>query len=1246
MLKRISKRGAGKKASKKGWEEKYTIDGMAYYYNHDSEEVTWEKPFEMLSKEEQEDGKTEWVWIPHPTKVWQPAKGLKQKSDGSYECKTEDGQKVTIPADRVLTEPSLTCGDSVEVPLWPLKLSSLRMPEDDLVMLDAHNEALLIHNLRIRYEKDDLYTWVGAGRSVLISINPFKTLPLYGKDYISMHKNRPPNKQLKPHVFDIANDSYESMMFENKNQSVLISGESGAGKTVCTKQCLSFLAEVAGSESLVEEKILKANPLLEAFGNAQTIRNNNSSRFGKWIEVHFDPVEQVITSASIVDYLLEKSRVIHQQKNERNYHIFYQLTTNPEAKSKLDLDGPENYNYLNQSGCYKANHIDDVKDHGDVLEAMDLLEFKADQKEWVMQVAAGVLALGNIEFKPKAEKDNVKGSQIADTSSLKKCASYLDVSPDDLQRVLCYRSINVRGTSSVIPLEPSQARKACDSLAMGIYGRLFSWLVQRVNDSLTGKRGRYIGILDIFGFEIFEQNSFEQLCINFANEKLQQQFNRTTFKEEEALYVKEGIQFKHVAFIDNQIVLNLIEQKPTGILCMIDDEIRVPGGSDAGFMKKIQSQFKNHEKFLVDKKRKLADNLNFEIQHYAGVVQYNADGFMVKNTDTLFQDMLDMCSSVESMTALFPAEAAAKRKQHSLSKQFTQQLGELMESLYATESRYIRCVKPNKEQVKDKFESRMCTDQLRYSGVFEAVEIRKQGFPFRLTYAQFACRYSCINRGHRYSARDHEGVCKEILATSKQDFSEVQFGKTMVLYRAKEYKILKLLRNLALEEIIPKCQTTMRGHLVKEFKRRVTKAEMKLRDALDVANDIAKLKQAIDDVKPTIGTFAILFKYDPRNLAKAKAHHADLQLWKDLEHKLEELVEQDPNKVYYKLADAVKEGETLKHIPQTDRQIELLEQAVELRGSCELGKIDAEAIACVEVLDRERMEDCVRRADKHDHENDDILEIKRLLALKEIEFVQLELEKAIEMKDEERRIHREIRLKDLFLDENGDKYRDISQYRGVKSVEEFVKAASFGKKMFGGQKIGETMLLWTKNPPPTSLTALPLGKPQEKQAVNMAKNIRVFMGERKGSTPEEAAALVIEFGHNQEKACIDEIYLQILKQLRSNPEPESLAKGYELLLLVMSILSPTEDVERFTIMFLRQNAPNDIPAEQYTSALHENQYGDSKISIPSPANVFPTIERLKASEGSRYSVPRKKKRKNRKSKRRSEREVEEEQKVE
>ena len=316
------------------WIEKKTMDGLVYWYNPSTKAATWEKPFELRTAAEREPG--DWTWVPHPTDFWQPARKVRENPDGSVDTQTLDGKTVTIPKSRKMKD-TLTAGRDQDVPLWPLKQFTLEHVEDDLIFLEDVNDGAIIFNLKANYAKQGLYTWVGASHRVLVSINPYQRLPLYGEDQIRVHRDKSPNIDVAPHIFDIADGSYTEMLFEGKHQSILISGESGAGKTEATKHCLKFWAKVAGSKNGVEERLIQANPVLEAFGNAKTIRNNNSSRFGKWVEVYFDQIKQSIDGAIIINYLLEKSRLVFQQAGERNFHIFYHLLSDSSATSEYSL---------------------------------------------------------------------------------------------------------------------------------------------------------------------------------------------------------------------------------------------------------------------------------------------------------------------------------------------------------------------------------------------------------------------------------------------------------------------------------------------------------------------------------------------------------------------------------------------------------------------------------------------------------------------------------------------------------------------------------------------------------------------------------------------------------------------------------------------------------------------------------------------------------------------------------------------
>eukprot|EP00510_Aplanochytrium_minuta_P009027 CAMPEP_0184053344 /NCGR_PEP_ID=MMETSP0956-20121227/5907_1 /TAXON_ID=627963 /ORGANISM="Aplanochytrium sp, Strain PBS07" /LENGTH=487 /DNA_ID=CAMNT_0026346723 /DNA_START=164 /DNA_END=1625 /DNA_ORIENTATION=- len=468
-----------------GWTEKSTIDGLPYYYNVDTEEITWDKPDALRTAQEIEEESGEWTWVPHPKQLWQPARILSRNSDGTVTTQTQTGKEIVIPAGGVV-EGALTGGRKVKVELWPLKIASLKRAEEDLVRLPALNDAAIINNIRIRYEKDELYTWVGASRSVLISVNPFKSLPLYGSKQIQLYKQPPPNTHLAPHTYDIAKDSYESLLFEGKNQSILISGESGAGKTEATKVFLQYISEkskrLSGNSSQnsdggheIQQKILETNPLLEAFGNAKTVRNNNSSRFGKWIKVQFDNTTGAILGGSITAICLKKA------EEERNYHIFYQLCAAAEVDPFLgeySLDNASQYYYLNQSTkpCTVVDGIDDQNEWISTLNAMEKIGITETEQKQITRLLVFILNLGNISFEG-GEKVNVSNQ-----STLETTAKLFGCSANDLERSLVkiYRGTpadpNLVGNNN---LEASF--DARDAFAKSAYAYLFDWLVAKVN---------------------------------------------------------------------------------------------------------------------------------------------------------------------------------------------------------------------------------------------------------------------------------------------------------------------------------------------------------------------------------------------------------------------------------------------------------------------------------------------------------------------------------------------------------------------------------------------------------------------------------------------------------------------------------------------------------------------------------------------------------------------------------------------
>jgi hypothetical protein len=755
------------------WQACQTPDGLSYYFNTVTNETTWEKPEELMTDDEK-DSAGDWQWIPDEKHAFIPAK--KMSETGAFSMLiTEAGKEVKVKTKDI----------------FPLKKSTLARVPEDLVLLDSMTGPLILHCLKDRFMQNKIYTNVGT---ILISMNPYQTLPIYTRAIIEKYMFRGVS-EMPPHVFNIAHDAFKGLEL-GKNHSIIISGESGAGKTEATKRCLSYIAAIAGSVGGVEKKVLQANPILEAFGNAKTVRNDNSSRFGKYMELFFTEDDGRINGSQTTNYLLEKIRVCQQAPEERNYHIFYQLAKAPSIKKKHKLLRVEEYVYLVGGGCSEVTGIDDGREFADLEAAWKDLEFKQTEIDDIYQLVCGILTLGNVEFQGDSK------ASIKSMKPVEDAANLLQIPKDALVVALTSKELRIRGQPPMVkPLSGHQASDTRHALAKFIYGTLFDWLVKKINIAFGtsfNKKGKSVGLLDIFGFEIFEHNSFEQLCINFTNEMLQQHFNQQTFKLEEQVYKEQKITFDHVAFVDNAPMIALITQKPDGVLPLLDEELVVPRGSDQGFVGKLhdrQGKNKVYKKFLKNPDY-------FVIKHYAGEVTYDSGGWMDKNRDQLTMDLLEAVikSKNSLLNTLFPKNMDSSKvdKKKSLGKQFTEQLTTLMNCLNKTEPHYIRCVKPNPTKSKSgeegSFISGMCYEQLMYSGVFEAVSIRKQGFPFRLKHEEFTQRYNCIIGDP--SVSNAKAGAENIINQLKFDRSNVQIGTTMILYRAEEHKKLELDRSI------------------------------------------------------------------------------------------------------------------------------------------------------------------------------------------------------------------------------------------------------------------------------------------------------------------------------------------------------------------------------------------------------------------------------------------------------------------
>ncbi|KAG1940716.1 unconventional myosin-VIIa-like [Pimephales promelas] len=704
---------------------------------------------------------------------------------------------------------------------------------EDMIRLGDLNEAGILRNLLIRYNDRVIYTYTG---SILIAVNPYQLLPIYTPDHIRLYTNKK-LREMPPHIFGIADNCYFSMQRNNKDQCCIISGESGAGKTESTKLILQFLAAISGQHSWIEQQVLEANPILEAFGNAKTIRNDNSSRFGKYIDIHFNK-RGAIEGAKIEQYLLEKSRVCRQAADERNYHIFYCMLAgmSPDQKTKLGLGLAKDYIYLTMGNCTVCEGRNDMKEYSSILSAMKVLMF-TDTENWeISKLLAAILHMGNMRFEARTSK-NLDTCVVVRSPDLAKAATLLEVDPHDVMTCLTTRTLITRGESVSTPLSVDQGLDVRNAFVKGIYGRLFVWIVDKINaaifrvpstESKTVRRS--IGLLDIFGFENFTINSFEQLCINFANENLQQFFVRHVFKIEQEEYNLEDINWQHIEFTDNQDALDMIAMKPMNIISLIDEESKFPKGTDATMLNKLNSQHKLNSNYIPPKHR---HETQFGIQHFAGVVNYETKGFLEKNRDSLHSDIIQLVHSSKNkfIKQIFQADVAmflcgyleptaslqkgmeTRKRSPTLSSQFKRSLELLMRTLSVCQPFFVRCIKPNELKKPMMFDSGLCVRQLRYSGMMETIRIRRAGYPIRYTFAEFVDRYRVLMPGVKpaFKQEDLRGTSQRIVVSVLQKADDWQMGKTKIFLKDHHDMQLEIERDKTITDKVIFIQKSVRG---------------------------------------------------------------------------------------------------------------------------------------------------------------------------------------------------------------------------------------------------------------------------------------------------------------------------------------------------------------------------------------------------------------------------------------------------
>uniref|UniRef100_A0A2I3HZX0 Myosin-11 n=1 Tax=Nomascus leucogenys TaxID=61853 RepID=A0A2I3HZX0_NOMLE len=840
------------------------------------------------------------VWVPSEKQGFEAASIKEEKGDEVVVELVENGKKVTVGKDDIQK-------------MNPPKFSKV----EDMAELTCLNEASVLHNLRERYFSGLIYTYSGL---FCVVVNPYKHLPIYSEKIVDMYKGKK-RHEMPPHIYAIADTAYRSMLQDDV--PVSFRGESGAGKTENTKKVIQYLAVVASSHKgkkdtsitqgpsfaygELEKQLLQANPILEAFGNAKTVKNDNSSRFGKFIRINFD-VTGYIVGANIETYLLEKSRAIRQARDERTFHIFYYMIAGAKEKMKSDLllEGFNNYTFLS-NGFVPIPAAQDDEMFQETVEAMAIMGFSEEEQLSILKVVSSVLQLGNIVFKKERNTDQ---ASMPDNTAAQKVCHLMGINVTDFTRSILTPRIKVGRDVVQKAQTKEQADFAVEALAKATYERLFRWILTRVNKALdkTHRQGAsFLGILDIAGFEIFEVNSFEQLCINYTNEKLQQLFNHTMFILEQEEYQREGIEWNFIDFgLDLQPCIELIERpnNPPGVLALLDEECWFPKATDKSFVEKLCTEQGSHPKF--QKPKQLKDKTEFSIIHYAGnlPVDYNASAWLTKNMDPLNDNVTsllnassdkfvaDLWKDVDRIVGLdqmakmtessLPSASKTKKGMfRTVGQLYKEQLGKLMTTLRNTTPNFVRCIIPNHEKRSGKLDAFLVLEQLRCNGVLEGIRICRQGFPNRIVFQEFRQRYeilaaNAIPKGFM----DGKQACILMIKALELDPNLYRIGQSKIFFRTGVLAHLEEERDLKITDVIMAFQAMCRGYLARKYP-----FATKTNDGLTVCVQVKPLLQVTRQEEE------MQAKEDELQKTKERQQKAENEL-KELEQKHSQLTEE------------------------------------------------------------------------------------------------------------------------------------------------------------------------------------------------------------------------------------------------------------------------------------------------------------------------------------------------------------------
>ncbi|XP_018535912.1 myosin-10 isoform X5 [Lates calcarifer] len=777
------------------------------------------------------------VWVPSEKHGFESASIREERGDEVEVELTDSQRKLTLSREEVQR-------------MNPPRFSKV----EDMADLTCLNEASVLHNLRERYYSGLIYTYSGL---FCVVVNPYKNLPIYTESIVEMYRGKK-RHEMPPHIYAISEAAYRSMLQDREDQSILCTGESGAGKTENTKKVIQYLAHVASShksgtlgrskeavQGELERQLLQANPILEAFGNAKTVKNDNSSRFGKFIRINFD-VAGYIVGANIETYLLEKSRATRQAKDERTFHIFYQLLcgASEETRADLLLGTADEYRFLS-GGSIPVPGQSDSENFTQTMDSMAIMGFTPEELLSMLKVISSVLQFGNISFMKEKNQDQ---ASMPDNTAAQKLCHLLGINVLEFTRAILTPRIKVGREYVQKAQTKEQADFAVEALAKATYERLFRWLVHRINRALDRRQRQgasFIGILDIAGFEIFQLNSFEQLCINYTNEKLQQLFNHTMFILEQEEYQREGIEWNFIDFgLDLQPCIDLIERPahPPGVLALLDEECWFPRATDRSFVEKLSTEQCSHPKFFKSKQPR--GEADFSIIHYAGKVDYKADDWLVKNMDPLNDNVasllhqssdhfvselwkevdrivgLDQVSSGENSGPVTFGAAGLKTKKgmfRTVGQLYKESLTKLMATLRNTNPNFLRCIIPNHEKRAGKLSPHLVLDQLRCNGVLEGIRICRQGFPNRIPFQEFRQRYEILTpNAIPRTFMDGKQASELMISALELDHNLFRVGQSKVFFRAGVLAHLEEERDLKITDTIIRFQSAARGFLARK----------------------------------------------------------------------------------------------------------------------------------------------------------------------------------------------------------------------------------------------------------------------------------------------------------------------------------------------------------------------------------------------------------------------------------------------